>query len=194
MRRRLLISIFLTLLLGSGTALADGFHPSRIRLLIHGRQELKQGRTALQYHFIPSADFSAGIFPRAYMGFEVKVFDELTLEPTLGYNFSADEPIASLRITPKLGRFWSWTDLEYQRPSGCGYWFSQVEMKARDWFHTGFEGEGWGVVGDGGSWSHGAGPDILFRFGKVGADLALHARYLNGRTAPEFFLRTHLFL
>ena len=194
MRRRLLIFVFLTLLCGSGTAFADGFHPSRARLLIHGRQELKQGRTALQYHFIPAPNLSAGISPLAYTGFEVKPVRWLALEPALGYNFSAEEPVFSLRVTPKIGRFWSWTDLEYRRPSGCGYWFSQAEIKVRDWFHTGIEGEGWGVIGDSGSWTYGAGPDILLRFGKLGADIALHARYLDGRTAPEFFLRTHLFL
>jgi hypothetical protein len=194
--KRVLITFVAVLItaLWAGTALADGFHPSRTRLLFHSKQELKEGG-ALLLHFLPSGNLSAGVLPRAYFSYQHKLGAEwFKLEPTLGYYFPDEEPIFSVRFAPEVGRFWSWTDLEYQRPSGSGYWFSQVEMKARDWFHTGFEGDGWGVVGDGDSWSHGAGPNILLRFGKMGGDFALHARYLEGQTAPELFLRIHVFL
>ena len=194
MKHTLAIVVFLVTALWVGSALAGGFHPSRVKLLIHGEQELEEGRTALLYNFIPSPNLKTGFHPLAYVSLQAKPFKWLSLEPTLGFNFSAEEPIFSMHVALQTEKFWSWTDLEYRIPSKAGYCFSQVEMKVSDWFHTGFEAEGWGVFKDASSWSYGGGPNMLLRMGKIGVDFALHARHLDDRTAPEFYLRTHLFL
>ena len=182
------------ILLSSANVRADdNFHPSRARLLVHSEYDVND-ETHLRVNFIPAGNLLAGIAPLAYLGLGWQATSWLDIEGTLGWCFKANEPIVSTRLTFKIDDFYSWIDLEIQLPGESGYWFAQAEYKLLDWIHVGVEGEGWGSYIGETPWSNGGGPNLLFRLGKVGLDLALHVRELGDSVKPEFFARVHLFL
>lgn len=171
----------------------DEFHPSRVRLLIHSDFQVND-EVHLRVNFIPAGNLLAGLAPLAYLGLGWQATSWLDIEGTLGWCFKANEPIVSTRLSLNFGDFYAWGDLELQLPGENGYWFLMAEYKLLDWIHVGVEGEGWGSYIGNAPWSNGGGPNILFRFGKVGLDLVIHVRDLNDSVKPEFFLRAHLFL
>ena len=181
--------------LATASAQAEGntFRPSRVRLLIFGKQKLSD-QLELRGDFIPAGNLVGELAPLAYVGLGYTPSDSLDLAAAAGWAFVPDEPIASVRVAPTFGRFWIWSDFEINRPSNDGYYFVQAEYKAAEVVHFGAEAEGWGNCMDGG-WSNGAGPNLLLRFGKqVGFDLALHVRDQDDELKPEFVTRFLLFL
>jgi len=172
---------------------SNAFHPSRVRLLIFGKQKLNS-QLELRGDFIPAGNLVGELAPSGYVGLGYIPSENLDLAASAGWAFVPDEPIASIRVAPSFGRFWIWSELDLNLPSNDGYYFAQAEYKAADVIHLGVEAEGWGNYSTGG-WSHGAGPNLLLRFGKqVGFDLALHARKQDDQLKPEFVTRFLLFL
>lgn len=170
----------------------SAFHPSRVRLLLHGSLNFAE-TLQLRAHFIPAPNLRGDITPLLYLGLGWQVWEHLNLEPVVGYATGSENPIFSLRLSPKIWRLRGWADIEIQVPSLNGYWFANLDFKIYNWLLVGIEGEGWGQYGDAKSWSHGFGPNILLRFGILGLDLALHIRDKEHVTKPEFFIRVHLF-
>lgn len=189
----LALMVFLGSMLCSGKAEADTFHPSRVRLLLHGSYQFDD-TLGISGHFIPAGNLMGELAPLAYMTVDWTPTPYLTISPCLGWSFKPDEVIASLRLTPQYKDFYGWVDFEVRPQSWFFYWFAQAEWKATNWLHFGAEEESWGGFEEFTLASHGGGPNILFRFGQyVGIDLALHARHLDGNVKPEFFFRFHLF-
>jgi hypothetical protein len=193
MKHLLIIAILLTI---PYSAKAETFHPSRVRLLVHGSYQLNEV-LQLQAHLIPAGNLLAGLAPISYLGVNYKPTNWLAIELDTGWNFKADEILFSVKPCLEYKKFWLWAEVDAQFPSYSGYWFVQVQYKITGWLHAGIEGEGWGNFSDSATWSHGGGPNLLFRLGKhVGVDLTIHARDLPNDdigVRPEFFLRTHLF-
>ena len=79
MRHILSIGLIFLLTLISGSALAEGMHPSRARLLLHGSHELVKEQRKILFHFIPSSNLNAGIFPLTYLSLQERVTDWLTV-------------------------------------------------------------------------------------------------------------------
>ncbi|MFA6130917.1 MAG: hypothetical protein WC730_01490 [Patescibacteria group bacterium] len=187
------IAFFLFFVLSSPQAYAgETFHPSRVRLLIHGGYNVGE-TTRVQFHFIPAGNLLGELAPLGYLGLSVKPAPWLGVEPVVGWAWGPDEPIASIRLAPDFGPVYGWFDGEIRFPSYGGYWFGQMEYRVSKWLHTGIEGEGWGDFDDGG-WSQGGGVNVLGRFEKTGLDLAIHVRDIDSKVKPEFVLRFHLFL
>ncbi len=182
------------LLFASVAQAEDTFHPSRARLLFHGAQNI-DNVAQLRAHFIPSGNLMNGLSPLVFLGAGMKPADWIDIEPALGWTFGNNEPILSLRLCPAFGKFYVWADAEINLPSKNGYWFAQADYKILDWLHAGIESEGFGGnYEDGSSWSHGGGPNVLLRLGKMGVDTALHIRDLDHSVRPEFLMRFHVFL
>ncbi|HBW73794.1 MAG: hypothetical protein UX10_C0035G0005 [Candidatus Magasanikbacteria bacterium GW2011_GWA2_45_39] len=173
---------------------ADTFRPSRVRMLTHSTQQFNDELSA-SWHFIPAPNLLDEVAPVTYGCLDWTPTPTLTISPTIGWSFKSDEPIVSLRLTHKIGKFWGWIDLEEKPRSQTFYFFAQGEYKLTDFLHIGAEEESWGDIRHLGVASHGAGPNLLLRFGKsVGADTAIHFRSVGGgATKPEFFFRYHLF-
>jgi len=169
-------------------------HPSRVRLLIHGKVSLTES-VGLSGHFIPAPNLLGEVAPLTFLELNWTPVSWLTISPTVGWAFKPDEVIVSLRLNPKYKKLWGWIDMEVRPQSLAGYWFAQVEYQCLDWLHVGVEEESWGNFEEWEGFSHGGGPNILLRFGRFGIDLTVHARDIseNGLGA-EFFLRAHLFL
>lgn len=184
---------FLVAILFSGKAEANTFHPSRVRLLAHGSYQFDDA-LGISGHFIPAGNLMGELAPLAYMTIDWTPTPYLTISPCLGWSFKPDEVITSLRLTPKYKDFYGWVDFEVRPRSWSFYWFAQAEWKAATWLHLGVEEESWGGFEEFSQASHGGGPNVLFRFGKVvGMDFTMHARQLDNVVRPEFFLRFHLF-
>lgn len=191
---RFIMALFAATLLFTSTARAeDAFHPSRVRLLVHGGLDLNED-ARLEFRFIPAGNLIGELAPISYFGAKFKATDWLGIETYAGWAFKPDEPLVSLTLNPHIDNLWAWTEIDLRMPSYDGYWFAQLDYQILDWLHAGVEGEGWGNYESGSSWSHGGGPNLLFRFGKVGVDIAVHARELEDSVKPEFFMRAHLFL
>lgn len=193
MVRFIVVLVAVTFIFTSTARAEDAFHPSRVRLLVHGGLDLSKD-TRLEFLFVPAGNLIGELAPRTYLGAKLKVTDWLGVETYAGYASKPDEPLISFTLNPHFGRLWAWTKTDVQMPSRSGYWFAQLDYQLLDWLHAGVEGEGWGNYKSGSSWSHGGGPNLLFRFGKVGVDLAVHARELKDSVKPEFVTRVHLFL
>lgn len=191
---RFITALFAAMFLFTSAAQAENaFHPSRVRLLVHGGLDLNKD-VQLQAHFIPAGNLIGELAPYSYLGAKFQTSDWLGIEAYAGWAFGNDEPLVSLMFNPKFGNLWAWTETDVQMPSWDGYWFAQLDYQLLDWLHTGVEGEGWGNYESGSLWSHGGGPNLLFQFGKIGVDLAVHVRELKDSIKPEFFTRVHLFL
>ena len=189
----MLTAIAFTLFVCTTAEAQEAFHPSRMRLLVHGGYDLSE-TTRLEFRFIPAGNLLGELAPITLLGAKFKVAGWLLVEPYVGWKTASNEPLVSLTFNPSFDKLWAWTEVDVVFPSWGGYWFVQVEYKFAEWFHAGLEGEGWGNYKDAESWSHGGGANALFRFGKIGMDLAVHLRGLQGVVKPEFFLRVHLFL
>jgi hypothetical protein len=187
------LTAFAAMMLLSISVQADDFHPSRARLLLHSEYQVND-EARVRVNFIPAGNLLTEIAPLAYLGLGWQATEWLDIEGTIGWCFRGSEPIFSLRLSTNADDFYSWGDIELQLPSENAYWFLMVEYKLLDWIHLGIEGEGWGNCIDNTPWSNGGGPNLIFQFGRVGLDLALHVRDLNDSVKPEFFGRVHLFL
>lgn len=180
--------------LGVSTAQAgDTFHLSRVRMLVHGGHDLTED-ARLELRFVPGGNLAVGVAPVSFLGVKFRAASWLGIEAYAGWAFKPDRPIVSLTLNPHSGALWAWTEVDWHLPSHDGYWFVQADYQIADWFHAGVEGEGWGNFERASSWSHGAGPNALLRFGGAGLDLALHVRDIERKVKPEFFMRVHLFL
>ncbi|MFA6547962.1 MAG: hypothetical protein WCT11_03425 [Candidatus Magasanikbacteria bacterium] len=177
------------------TAGADTFSASRVRMLIHGSNQFSE-QLGASVHFIPAGNLLGEVAPLIYGSFDWTPIPELTISPTVGWTFKPDEMVVSLRLAPKIGKFWGWVDLEERPTSRAFYWFVQAQYQVTSFLHIGAEQESWGDFHDFSTASHGGGPNVLLRFGRnFGTDLALHARSLGGSAVNlEFFSRIHLFL
>ncbi|MFH1252713.1 MAG: hypothetical protein V1664_00045 [Candidatus Uhrbacteria bacterium] len=185
----------ITTLLCANTANAEGaFHPSRVRLLIHGGVDIGE-KSQLQLDFIPAGNLLGEVAPLTHLGVNIEPVKGLGVKPVIGWAFGNDEPILAIQLSPVFAdRIYGWGDVELQLPSQSGYWFAQADYELTDHIHAGVEGEGWGLFSDGSSWSNGGGVNLLGRFDKTGIDLAGHIRNLDGSTKPELVVRVHLFL
>jgi len=172
------------------TAQADTFRSSRARMLVHGSRDIVEG-VQLRTHFVPAGDIMSGFAPYLYVG---AFYEQLKLEILADWSYGTDDPGLSVRFMPEWGDVWTWTDIEVQFPSGAGYWFSQGDYRVVPWLSIGVEGEGWGEYSDMKDWSHGFGPNAVLDFGKVGVDVTVHYRGVDGEWLPEFFTRFHIFL
>ncbi len=190
----LLIAILIAIFtLTTNAQAGDTFHPSRTRLLFFGKEKVAD-QLELRADFIPAGNLLGELAPSAYLGLGYMPSEHLDLTASAGWAFKPDEPIASIRIAPSFGRFWVWSEVDWNRPSNDGYYFLQAQIKVADVIHIGAETEGCGNYQKGG-WSHGAVPNTLLRFGKqVGFDLALHIRNQEQETKPEFVTRFLLWL
>ena len=189
------IVLLLSSLLPAGMTHADdSFHPSRARLLIHGHQDVSK-TTTIKSKLIPAGNLVNGIAPMFFLGVDHKLVEWLNVQSFAKWHSVENDPGVTLCLSPKFGKFWAWVDAEITYPDKGGYMFAQAQFKALDWLHTGFESEGWGNYKDGSSWSYGAGPNLLFKFGQTRLDVAAHYRhYPDGEKKPELFLRTQVFL
>lgn len=171
----------------------ETFHPSRVRLIFYGETELSD-YVDLKSQFIPSGNLIGELSPWLFLGLGLEPSDWLKMEAHTGWVFGNDEPHVAVMLNPHFGDAWAWMEMALQLPSLESYWFAQVDYQILDWLHAGVEGEGWGSYEDASSWSQGGGPNILFRLGNFGLDLAVHARDVEGTVKPEFVVRTHVSL
>jgi hypothetical protein len=200
--KKLILSVLLILVVvfSLNNLFAQGFHPSRVRLLAHASAPLADSSDLdVRFHFIPAGNLIGGLAPIAYLGLGIKPTSWLDVESVLGWNFGADEVIGSVRISTNFKKIWSWTDFELRPASGEEYWFSQIDYQLTDIFHVGIEAEGWGNFLRLEESSNGIGPNFLIRFKQMGYDLAIHWRQKDDDDKkfvikPEFFLRVHFFL
>ena len=182
-----------TLLFSSAAHADNDFHPSRARLIMHGGGDITE-RTRFELRFVPAGNLLGKLAPLLYVGFKFKLNDWMGIETYTGWTYGKDEPLLSLSFNFRYGAFWAFTEDDLQLPSGLGYWFVQFERNLTKRWIIGIEGEGWGDYKNIASWSHGFGPNVLYRAGLSGVDLALHLRELNGEIKPELFIRFHVFL
>ncbi len=168
-------------------------HPSRLNLLLHGEHELHP-QIGLSMEVI-APNLVGELTPVSFLLLDIHAIkDRFTISPGIGWAFKPNEVIATLRLAPQAWKFWSWVDFEVRPQSWNTYWFAQVEFKALDWLHLGLEEESWGLLKDFPGFSHGGGPNILLRWNRFGADLALHARETKGELGAELYVRIHVFL
>lgn len=193
MTRSLIALVAMMLLLSSTARAEDTFHPSRVKLAVHGGYDVGD-KTRLEYRFVPSGNLIGELAPIAFFGTKFKTMDWLTVETYAGFAFKTNDPLFSLSFNPHVNKLYAWTEIDWRAVSHDGYWFAQAEYQVTPWFRTGIEGEGWGNFEKSASWTHGAGPNVLFRFGMVGIDMAVQIRDIKGDVKPQFYLRTHLFL
>lgn len=195
------VSFTALLLVGLGLSAADAraqapgqnfFHPPRVRLILHGKVDV--GSLQMVARFLPSGNLMNGLAPVLYAGVRAKPVSWLIVEMYGGWVFGPNKPMVSLTFNPKWKKWWAWTEVDVHIPTWGGYAWAQVQYQARNWVHVGVEYEGWGSYLDGSSWSHGGGPNVLFRLERFGLDVALHTRQLNGIVAQELFVRIHAFL
>lgn len=164
--------------------------PSRIRLLIHDSREMGNNIDA-RIHFIPTPNLLEGNFtPLVYISLGFKQISWLDVEPAIGWNFSNNNPILSLRLAPSFWRIYAWIDAELCIPSWDGYWFVQLEYKLTSWLHIGIEGEGWGNYLT--IFSNGGGPNVIVNFEHLAIDFTVHVRDFGHVTRPELFARIHI--
>jgi len=188
----LLIAAVLLLSLSS-PSWADVFHPPRTILLAHAGVDLNDS-VRLEYRFIPSGDLTGAWDPQSFLGAKIKVKKDFIVETYLGWVALRNEPFASLTLNPEFTTFgykwYIWTEVDYRFLSKGGYYFAQADVIVADWLQVGPECEGWGNYSSASSWSHGAGGNLQFVFGKIQLDTAVQVRDLG---KPQFILRTHLF-
>lgn len=166
---------------------------SRPRMAFHGGAEIEEG-LMLVTHVLPTPDLKKGLAPLAYLELAWSPLEWIKISPTVGYDFSTEETIFSVRLAPHHGPFWGWFDFEWSTISDFGYTFGMAEVKPLDWFSTGLEYECWGSLLDSSTWSWGGGPDVVFHLGKIDLEMALHFRGVETGTTMEFVTRAHIFL
>lgn len=187
----LILTLFVFIFTNSAYA---EMHPSRVRMLVHGAKEINKVFD-LKADFIPSGNLLATpLYPITYFGTDIKLVRWLTLQLTIGYLFGNDEFIISPRLGFKTHNFYIWAMFDIRPQTKGSYWFAQAEYCLCKWLHFGFEEESWGDFDEWKNFSHGGGPNILFRWGIFGLDMAVHGRKMGGNFGPEFFARVHLFL
>jgi len=188
-------AVFALLMLVSVSASAE-LRPARARLLLHGSHELNE-TYALQGDFIPSGNLLAKgqLCPVGYMILAIQPLKWLNVAPAVGFNFGSNELIMDTRLELDVGPTYFWGLVDANPASWDAYWFAQLDYKLAKWFHVGLEEESWGNYKKG-KYSHGAGPNMLFRLGTAGIDLAMHRRYYDVEDVfgTEFFARFHIFL
>ncbi|MDD5726729.1 MAG: hypothetical protein PHC53_05010 [Patescibacteria group bacterium] len=188
-------AVLALLMLISVSAKAE-LKPARARLLLHGSHEIND-TYSLKGDFIPSGNLLAKgqLCPMGYMILGIQPLKWLNVAPSLGFNFGSNELILDTRLQLDVGPTYFWGLVDAQPASWDAYWFAQLDIKAMKWFHVGLEEESWGNYKHG-KYSHGAGPNMLFRFGTAGIDLAMHRRYYDadGAFGTEFLARFHVFL
>ncbi|NQV00128.1 MAG: hypothetical protein HQ538_05270 [Parcubacteria group bacterium] len=191
MKRQLSLAIALFVIYFSANASAESM--SRIRLYIHGSQEVREN-IDIRGHLIPGADLMEGFAPMAYIGAGFRPIEGLDIEPILGWYFMDNEPVLGFLFNLEMWRVWWHVNFEASMPSGICYWFTMLDLRILDWFYVGIEGEGWGVLTDGSSWSNGGGINLIFRMERIEVDVAVHARSLEGELViPDLLVRFHLF-
>lgn len=173
----------------------SAFHPSRSLLLIHSKTAVGPSDD-IQFRFIPKFTPAGEVAPITYLGARHKVVDGLGVELYTGWAFQPDEPLFSLSLDPRVGKFWGWTETDLLPKSRDGYYFAQGEYELAKWLSLGAEVEGWGNFADSKSWSHGAGGNVILNFGQVALDLIVQMRTPTFvyEFKPEFSLRFHLFI
>jgi len=171
----------------------DTFNPSVVKLFINGGIKLNDD-VGLSAIFAPSSDLVNGFNPSLYLGPTWHATKWLDTTVYAGWIFNTEDPLVSLALSPYIGQFWAFVMWDSYLRSESGYLFIQAEYKLTDWLHIGAEGDGWGDYKSGAAWAYGGGPNLLLRFGKIGFDLALYSRRLEGDAALEFQMRAQLFL
>jgi hypothetical protein len=199
MKKFLLVVIMIALLV-PGISMALEEHDGRIKLLIHGNYLLnEESGTSLTGHLLPSANLAKeDLIPVGYVGMNFNLTKRLSLEPTVGYNFYSNKAIFSPRVCYSYNKAYFWGMVELLEGNG-GYTFAQVEYMLTDYMHVGLEEESWGEWDDWDNFSHGGGPNVLFRMGSFGVDVAMHFREMpdeqgNDEMGTEFLMRVHLFM
>ncbi len=175
----------------------DGFHPSRLRLILHGSKKLND-RITLTARLIPSPTLRGTLTPLVFGGVKVRLGPSFTLAPQAGWSFIKNEPFLSLGLAFAARPLVLGLQVDYRFPSQQGYVFATAEVPVTDWLMVGVETENWGSLLSP-AWSCGGGPNLLFQLKQakslgVGLDVAAHIRSLEGQTQPEIFLRFHVFL
>lgn len=169
------------------------FHPSVVKMLAHGGVDL--GKVIrLDAMFVPSGNLVNGFYPSLYLGATLRATKWLDITANAGWLFTPDEPIVSLMLSPYVGKFWAFAELDVYTTSKSGYYFVEAEYKLTDWLHIGAESDGWGNYESGAEWDYGGGPNLLLRFGKIGLDFTVYSRKRGDLAAEEFQTRVHFFL
>ncbi|MDD5438453.1 MAG: hypothetical protein PHC70_04910 [Patescibacteria group bacterium] len=193
--KKMMLAVIAFLIFYSGLVRAE-LRPSRARLLLHAGHELNE-TFKLQSDFIPSGNLMAKgqLCPMGYFILGIQPTKWLNIAPAVGYNFGKDEMIVDTRLQLDVGPTYFWGLIDAQPKSWDAYWFAQLDYKIAKWFHVGLEEESWGNYKKG-VYSHGAGPNMLFRFGQGGIDLTVHRRWYDADRVfgTEFFGRFHVFL
>ncbi|MBD3359458.1 MAG: hypothetical protein GF365_02010 [Candidatus Buchananbacteria bacterium] len=189
--KKMILAVMAVVMIMATSAKAET-RPARLRLLVHGHINVQEG-IDLRAHFIPAGNLVNDIAPLGYLGLGYQVNDWLNLEPAIGYDYTANEMIYSLRLEAGQDKFYTWADYEYTAGVDASYWFVQAQYKVKPWLHVGFEEESWGRFARSEDFSHGGGPNILFRSNHWGVDLAWHYRNFEDQPGTEFFTRVHLF-
>jgi len=198
--KKVVLTITLIALFVPGLSMALENHDARIKLFIHGNYLLnEESGTSLTGHLLPSANLAnEDLIPVGYVGMNFNLTEHFSFEPAVGYNFYTNKAIFSPRVCYSYKKAYFWGMANWLESNG-GYTFAQVEYKLTDYMHVGLEEESWGAWDDWDNFSHGAGPNVLFRMGSFGMDLALHFREVpdelgDKKMGTEFFLRVHLFM
>jgi len=193
MKKVFFIVLSLIFMLSTTAKAEDTVHPSRVRLLIHGKLPINE-TSDLKVHFIPAGNLKNGVSPITYLNYNFQVFDGLWLAPTLGWSSGKDEGILGMQFSPAFGNFYGWFDVEMNYPNYGAYFFGQAEYKVLPAIHFGVETEGGGNWEEW-TWDKGFGPNLIVNLnGKMQLDMAFHYREENDKVLPQLFLRVHLFM
>ena len=176
------------------TASAE-FNQPGARLLVHAGQDF-DSTFSLIGHFIPGGNLVNGLYPLSFAELKIKIGDGLKVSPTLGYDFTANEAILSLRLAPGNPDItWAWIDLEFQPASNSLYWFWQMEHQLSPKVAIGLEIESGGSFDDLRHVNNAGGINAIWNPSKnIGFDLALRASKdpVKG-IGPQVFVRCHVF-
>lgn len=199
MRRVLMILVFMGLVFCSSSGFAQSqtdswFFPSRLRVLVHGGAPITR-QFSIKGLFVPSPNIAQEkLTPLVYLGIKWAPSIHFSMVGNVGWSFIGDNPFLSLMLDGGYGVFVTGTQLDYNFINHEAYSFTYADFIVLKWLILGAEFEAWGLWSDATAWSYGGGPNILFRFGKVGVDIAFHVRYVAGKVGGDLFLRVHLFL
>lgn len=189
--RKVILAVVLVTVCFSADANAESM--SRVRLYVHGSQEIHEG-VDIREHFVPALDLIGGVDPSVYLGIGIRPVEGLDIEPIVGWYFAGNEPIIGTLLSFQRSRMWLFVDFEVNIPSWFSYWFVMLDFQIIDWLYTGIEGEGWGILTDSSIWSNGGGINLIFRLERIELDLALHARVQEGEfIIPDFLVRVQVF-
>ena len=176
----MLVTVFFAL---TSEAFAQEIVDSRVSISLKGGQEISEDLTVFGT-FFPTLNAVAGLSPNGYLGVHWQAFEFLKVSPAIGFNYTENALIFSLRLSPKWNDFWGWFDCEYGL-NDFGWNFGQLEWQAIKWLAVGAEYELKGSYLTLDEWNLGGGPNLVFSLGNFSLSLAGQFRQI-GKFEPVF--------